>query len=394
MLLFVFSCGFTAFLLGVTASERTDIGSAGVFVKIYYTIGLFVLGGLDIGMPQGGSAGARGLLWFAYFAAPTITAASVIEGILRAIAPERWQIRRLRQHIVVAGGGGIGRLCLKRLRKRWPHKPIVVIDLERDHPAKVALLNQAHVMVGDIRAESVLDTIRLDRCERVFLLTGDDFANLDVAAKILERRPRLAKRTVVHVANLQFLRVMSDSRIAHTCEIFNSHDIAGKHLVTTALTAHFERTAARDVVILAGFGRFGQSVLDNLQIHARDCFRRVIVMDLHAHWRAAIFGQQVGFAEFYDLEVVEGDLRDPQTWKLTEGIDEREPVFILGSGDDGANLRTALWLKRTYPEAHVVARTFQGSSFASELGREGGFEVFSVAELVAGSMPSAWFGQR
>jgi Trk K+ transport system NAD-binding subunit len=394
ILALVFGCGLGAFLLGAGTSERPDIAGAGFFTKIYYTLALFVLGGVDLGMPVGGPGTAHALLWFAYFAAPTVTAASLIEGVLRALAPERWQLRRLRDHVVIAGAGDIGQLCLSRLRQRGPDLPIVVIDLQQDHRAKVAIRHQAHVLIGDIRANSVLDLLRLDHAERVFLLTGDDFANLDAAAQILQRAPALARRTVVHVSDLHFLRVMHDTRVAKECAIFNSHAIAATHLVRTELVAHFQRTEVRDVVVLAGFGRFCQSVLASLQELAGDKFGRVVIMDLEAGSRAAVFAQQVGFKGFYERQVIDGDLRDPRTWETIAGLDGHEPVFILGCGDDGANLHTALWVKSAHPRAYVVARTFQRSSFADELGREGGFLVFSVADLVARSVPGAWFEER
>lgn len=387
----VFACGLCAFLLGVGASERPDIAGSGLFTKIYYTLALFVLGGVDLGMPQGGPPLAQGLLWFAYFAAPTVTAASLIEGVLRALQPERWQLRRLRGHVVIAGAGDVGQLCLRRLRHSHPNLPIVVVDLLQDTRAMLAIRDDAHALLGDIGADTVLDMLHLERAQRVFLLTGDDFVNLDAAAKILQRVPALAQRTVVHVSDLHFLRVIHDTRVAQECAIFNSHHIAAKHLVRTELLAHFQRTEVRDVVVLAGFGRFCQSVLASLQELAGDKFGRVVIMDLEAGSRAAVFAQQVGFKGFYERQIIDGDLRDPRTWDAITGLDVSEPVFILGCGDDGANLHTALWVKSAHPHAYVVARTFQRSSFADELGREGGFLVFSVADLVARSVPAAWF---
>jgi hypothetical protein len=394
ILALVFGCGLAAFLLGAGTSERPAIAEAGLFTKIYYTLALFVLGGVDLGMPMGGPKLAQALLWFAYFAAPTVTAASLIEGVLRALAPERWQLRRLRGHAVIAGAGDIGQLCLRRLRQRDPNLPIVVVELHQDHRARDALRHHAHVLIGDIRADSVLDLLRLEQARRVFLLTGDDFANLDAAAQILQRVPALARRTVVHVSDLRFLRVMHDTRVAKECAIFNSHDVAATHLVRTELLAHFQRTEARDVVVLAGFGRFCQSVLATLQEQAGDKFGRVVIVDLEAGSRAAVFAQQVGFKGFYERQVIDGDLRDPRTWDAITGLDVHEPVFILGCGDDGANLHTALRIKSVHPRAYVVARTFHHSSFADELGREGGFLVFSVEDLVARSVPGAWFEER
>ena len=394
ILVLVFGCGLGAFAMGVGASERPGIGDADLFTKIYYTLSLFVLGGVDLGMPLGGPPLAHRLLWFAYFAAPALTVVSVVEGILRALAPERWLLRRLRGHAVIAGAGGIGQLCLARLRRRDANLPIVVVEREQDPRARVAIRHQAHVLAGDIRADSVLDTLRLAHAERVFLLTGDDFANLDAAAKILQQVPALAGRIVVHVSDLHFLRILRDTRVARECAIFNSHDIAATHLVRAEILAHFQRTDMRDVVVLAGFGRFCQSVLASLQELAGDTFGRVVIMDLEASSRVAVFAQQIGFKGFYERQVIDGDLRDPRTWEAITDLGMLEPVFILGCGDDSANLHTAIWVKSAYPQAYVVARTFQRSLFAEELARDGGFLVFSVAELVARSVPGSWFAER
>ena len=48
---------------------------------------------------------ARATLWLVYFAAPAITTSALVEGILRAIRPDRFRLRRLRQHVEEKIGG-------------------------------------------------------------------------------------------------------------------------------------------------------------------------------------------------------------------------------------------------------------------------------------------------
>ena len=64
LLLIAFLCGFVAFQFGVDVTDRPGIPSTGLLTKVYYTVGLFVLGGLDLGTPVGGPEAARWLLWF------------------------------------------------------------------------------------------------------------------------------------------------------------------------------------------------------------------------------------------------------------------------------------------------------------------------------------------
>lgn len=395
LLIVVFGCSLLSIQMGVTFSERPD-GTSDLLSQLYYTIGLFVLGGLDLGVPSGGTAFGRALMWFAYFSAPVITAASLIEGVLRAVSPPHWRLRRLRGHIIVVGCGRTGRLYLEQLRKRRPRKPVVVVELRPDHPAAAEVVNvhRAIFLPGDIRDRAIFDVLRLEYADRVLLLTGNDYTNLDAAATIMTRVPRLAKRTVVRVTSLRLLHLVADTRVAKRCSIFNRHKEAASELMHSDLLPHFHRTEGHDVIVLAGFGRFGQTVLDQLQREASDKFDRVIIIDVKAERFAAMFDQQVGFADFYERQVIEGDLRDPRVWHQAQGIDSAEPVFILGSGDEGSNLSTSLWVKSEFPNALVVARNFYPSSFADEVSREGGVMVFSMADLVARSMPERWFGRR
>lgn len=393
LLIAVFSCGLVALRMGVGVSEHTDTHQADILTHIYYTIGLFVLGGLDLGMPEGGPDSARAMLWFAYFAAPALTFAAGLEGILRVVGSTRWRLRWMRGHIIVAGCGRIGQLYLKKLRALHPGKQVIIVDSRPDQGViELSEIYRAGVVAGDIRDDALLSWLRLDHASRVFVAAGNDFTSLDAAAKIVSRAPGLAGRVIAHISDLSFVRVMAHTQIAERCVVFNSHQAAASELMRTRLLGHFARTQTPDVVVLAGFGRFGQSVLDELQRAAPETFEHVIILDQVAETGAAIFDQQVGFADFYTREIVQGDLRDPRTWRLVEATEQPEPVFILGSGDDSINMSVALWATAKFPKAFVLVRKFYSSPFADELSAEGGFTTFCIADLISGSMPEDWFG--
>lgn len=391
----VFACGLVAFIQGVDVTDRRGVPSAAFLTQAYYTMGLFVLGGLDLGVPLGGPPWARSLLWFAYFAAPAITASAVIEGLLRAIRPRQWALRRITGHIVIAGCGKVTMQYLARLRAIHPTKPVVIVETRANRPNldEVRDVYDVFVVTGDINSDLLLSSLRLEHAHRVLLLTGDDFANLDSAARILQIAPNLGQRIVAHVSDLHFMRLVHHTHVADEVTIFNTHQIAAEHLVSTQLVAHFQHTKPLDTVVIAGFGRFGQTVLDQLQRRAADKFDRVVLIDIDCQKRAQMFDEQVGFTNGYAHERVDGDLRDPGLWRRLEAgyrFAEDEPAFVIGSGDDGVNLHTALWLKSKYPNAFVIARSFRASPFALDVSKKGGFNVFSVAELVTQSIPDAW----
>jgi Trk K+ transport system NAD-binding subunit len=397
LLVLVFAVGFTAFSLGVSPRDRLYVGDSDVLTRAYYTIGLFVLGGLDLGVPVGGPPLARALLWLTYFVAPAITASAVIEGLLRAIRPRFWAVRSLRDHIVIAGCGKLTMQYLARLREEYPRKGVVIVEQRMDAPNVDAArdIYGALVVAGDVTNDVVLSVLRLELAERVLLLTGDDFTNLDAAAKIIALAPSMTKRIVVHVGDLHFARVLAHTRMSAHVTIFNTHEIAAVHLVRHQLLAHFQRTEPLDAVVIAGFGRFGQTVLDSLQKEAAGKFDRVVLIDLECKRRAELFDEQVGFSGGYRRDFFDADLRDPEVWRTLAAdcdFSQGEPAFVIGSGDDGANVHTALWLQKKYPNAFVVARSFRRSSFAEEISKEAGFEVFSVADLVTRSIPDGWLG--
>ena len=75
----VYACALLALQSGVSLSERPGVEDSGLLVKIYYSFGVFVLGGLDLGTPLGGPVAGRVLLWIAYFAGPLLAASAVIQ---------------------------------------------------------------------------------------------------------------------------------------------------------------------------------------------------------------------------------------------------------------------------------------------------------------------------
>ncbi len=62
-IIIVFLLSIGAFVSGVDTSGVEDMSDLSIFAWIYYSAGLFVFGGLDLGVPVGGSAAGRGALW-------------------------------------------------------------------------------------------------------------------------------------------------------------------------------------------------------------------------------------------------------------------------------------------------------------------------------------------
>ncbi len=388
LLALVFLIGLAGFLGGAEVSDR--LLADGVLSRVYYSIGLFVLGGLDLGVPSGGPVWAMTLLWIAYFAAPTITASALVEGAWRILRP-RAVMSRLKNHVIVGGCGRLAMLYLKRMHELDASRSVIMVDNRVDNPnAQIAAERYgAHVILGDLSSDILLEALRLDLASQVMLLTGEDYVNLDAASRITQRAPHLAAEISVHVSDLRLLRTLESSQILSQATKFNSYRSAATHLVHDVLMPHFKETPAADAVVLAGFGRFGQTVLDELQTRAHGHFDRVLLFDADVEMLSLVFEDQIGFSDGYQVEVYDGDLRHPKDWHpLKESLRQApsEPVIVIGSGTDSLNIRTALWLSRKFPDAKIIARCFQSSEFTRQLAKEGHFEIVSTAELLLANL--------
>ena len=390
-----FLCGWVGLMAGAGVSERPLL-QGGALERAYYALGLFVMGGLDLGVPVGGPAWARGMLWVSYFASPLITASALIEAGLRLVAPLALKVRPLRNHVVVGGAGRLSMLYVSRLRAVRPEVTIVVVEKDPNHPAlnEFRDVHRAMVLVGDVTNDGVLGRIQMNRAARVVLLTGDDFVNLDAAAKSLRLAPGLAGRIVVHVSNLGFMRETAGSSVAQNCVIFNGHEAAATALVREHLLKRFHSTPNRDFVVLAGFGRFGQTVLHELQEHALGSFGHVLMIDGNATRGVRAFEEFPGFDADYQRTVIDGDVLDPDIWqRVGAAVDEADmdPVVILGTGNDGTNLHAAFLAQKRHPGAYLIVRSFRASPFTAEIASEADFKAFDLAGLIQGGMPADWF---
>jgi Trk K+ transport system NAD-binding subunit len=391
----VYLMGVAGLSSGVGVSGL-NLAESGIAARAYYALGLFVLGGLDIGTPMGGPLYGRVLLWTAYFVAPIITASALIEAAARLIGPLSLRLRPLNGHVVIAGAGRLSRLYIRKLRDRDTRRTIVLVERNSSHPSLAELhdLYRVLIVAGDIRSDDVLRGLRLERARRVLLLTNDDFANLDAAARIMKLAPDIGSRTVVHVSDLGFLRETAESSVARVCETFNGHEFAAMNLVREHLLRRFHSTPHRDLVILAGFGRFGQTVLHQLQQHALGSFGHVVIIDEDAALNARVFDEEPGFADDYERAVVDGDLLDPELWRRIGDVVRahgHDPVVVMGSGNDGTNLHAALMVRKRHPGAYVIVRTFGASPFTAEIAQETGVQAFNLRELVGAAMPETWF---
>ncbi|MFW6093974.1 MAG: NAD-binding protein [Pseudomonadota bacterium] len=393
----LFGFALAGFASGVSLTEQPDVGEAGWLTIAYYSLGLFVFGGLDVGMPVGGPAAGRVLLWVAYFGSPLLTASAVIDALMKVMAPNRWRLRRLHNHVVIVGAGNLTLTFLRVLHRHRPGVDVVVVvsAVEATRRQELEQTFGVTVVLGDPTHDFVLRQLRLHRASRVVLLPDDNFEAFEAASKILRRYPGLKGRIILHSHNLRFLRTMQETSVGQRCICFNSYHLAAAGLVRDQLLQHFHRTRVEDVVVLAGFGRFGQTILEELRDAAAGEVSVVGIIDVDAERRVLVVHEQGYLEDGYRRVVVQGNVGHPEVWrKLGASVDlsRNEPTVILGTGAPTENLRAALWVKQQWPEALVFARTNDVSLFADELGAEHHIHSISITRLVEEHIPAHWLG--
>ena len=319
----------------------------------------------------------------------------LIEALLRSMTPQSWYLRRLKNHIIVSGDGELAISTLRVLRRHHPKVPVVVVS---SNPEQLVVdeFNQdfgATVVTGDITHEFFLKQLRVESARRVLLLDENSLRSYEAASSLINLVPGIGDRVIIHCGNLRFMRAMENTRVAQRCQTFNAYHLAAAGLVRSHMLHHFRETHAKDVVILAGFGRFGQTILEELQRCAIEELDTVIIMDIDAHRRVMIADEHIAFSGKYKRELFEGDISHPEVWERLgreTDIDGDNTVFVLGTGREEENLRTALWLRQKYPGAMIIARSAKESLFATEVGREHDIVSISISQLVEDNIPRSW----
>jgi voltage-gated potassium channel Kch len=391
----VFVLGMGAFASGVHTTEIDDMGQQSVLAWLYYCAGLFVLGGLDLGTPEGGLIVGRTALWVAYFLAPTITVAAVIEAAVRLIRSERSAIGTLKGHAVLVGGGRLGQTYLQAICAVEPNAAVLHVvgtGGGTDGP-KPRLLPNVEVLPASAAEPGVLELAGLGEAEEVIVIGEDDLSNLEIAWAAKAQNPELP--VAVHVTDLTLLRpvnrMIRESASAGGVRaplVFNTHRIAALHLYEHLLHPHFENTGYRDVFVLGGFGGFAQTILELLRAMAVDELEHIVIVDEMAARNLRQFEADVSL-EALSHSTVDGALEDPDTWSRVDAVVasmEATPVYLLASADEVVNFRTAMLLRSRAPDIRIFARCFRRTRFADVLAAERAFELFAFEEVLHEAM--------
>tara|TARA_B110000240_G_scaffold193284_1_gene238888 strand:+ start:127 stop:1836 length:1710 start_codon:yes stop_codon:yes gene_type:complete len=205
-IIFVILIGLIGINNGIYFKDIPDIGDDSFVVQLYYIASLFLMSGIDLGMPIGESDFYRILVLAAYLLAPIIAVTSVIEAIFRSIDPNFFK-RKYKDHIIIIGASAltVSRVdYLKELKEK-----IIIVDNNSDNVnlEYFKKLNNIRFIIEDYNSPNLLEKLNIDFCKSIWLLTDDDFLNIEFSLKIKNTYPDF---------DMQNLEVRCESNILNT----------------------------------------------------------------------------------------------------------------------------------------------------------------------------------
>ncbi len=390
-----FTLGFCGFMSGVLVTER-DISAANPFVLMYYSLGLFILGGMDLGVPIGGPAWGRACLWIAYFGAPLLTTSAIAEWLQVVVAhPGRWLIS-LHNHTIIVGVNDVSRSVMDKLMRIDKGARIIVVDrdIRKTVRQELADKNGSRCIAREYTDEYFLAKLRFTQAKRIVLVSDSDFDNFETASKLLAMKPKLGERIIVHCNKLRYLREMAHSDVVQMARTFNSYRLAAQYLVRSVMLEHFHQTKQLDTVVLAGFGAFGQTVLEELQLIAEAEISEIAIIDVDAHRRLLVVQEHVEMRSGIKKHIFQGEIGHPEVWQRVEAavdLTSGAPLLLMATGQDDENLRAGSWLSRRHPNSRVMIRSQRESHFAESISKSTGIITFSLSRIFRESLPDDWF---
>ena len=363
---------------------------------MYYSLGLFILGGMDLGVPTGGPDWGRALLWLAYFGAPLLMTTAIAEWLQLVVAhPTRW-LRSLSGHTIIVGVNGLTRSIMDKMVGMGESTQFVVVERDIRKTVRQELEDRynARCLSGEFTDEYFIRMLRVSRAKRIVFASDSDFDNFEAASRIIEGRPELGRRIIVHSNRLRYLREMEHTIVGRNAHTFNSYHLAARHLVRSVMMGHFRESERLDMVVIAGFGVFGQTVLEELQKIAMAEVAEIAIIDTDAKRRVMVAEEQVEMQAGIRKHIFEGDISHPEVWqRLEQTIDltSGTPLVLMFTGADDENLRTGSWLSKRHTNAKIMVRSQRESHFAGSVSLARGIITFGLTQVFQESMPDEWF---
>ena len=155
---------------GIYFKDIPEIGDENIAVQLYYVVSLFLMSGVDLGMPLGDKEFYRILVLLAYFLAPVITVTSALETIIRSLNPNFFK-RRYKNHVIIIGASEIAISRIENLKKL--KEKIIIVDNNRNNVnlEHFKKLSNIRFIIENYNSPNLFERLNIDYCKSIWLLT-------------------------------------------------------------------------------------------------------------------------------------------------------------------------------------------------------------------------------
>ena len=406
--LLVFILALLAFNNGVYLEDKPNICTDTLFVQIYYSIGLFLLAGIDFGMPMGGTEFYRILLYISYFLAPLITVSAVIEVALKTIGSDYLE-KPFKNHVVIVGaskeaislvhGWNVSSLTCGGLPhglwwwkegnffKRviynfkffrsilikyffggeekigyYEYTKLIVVEQDPNNTKlewfrELSKKQEVKIIIGDINHSSILNRLNVEQALNCIITTNNDILNINISLK-------LQHDYNVKIENI-ITRVEDNDIIMDLIKYDNDACLTSTHraLTNSFLFRYIQTFLFLENLVIFGFGTFGQNILESLS--GSITLKNLIIIDPDAEqkYKNWLFKKKLYNENFNPAFKVKTYNNKQQDSQLIERIKEKYNKeqcihFIMCAKlPDYANIKLAINIAESFKKSIIYLRS-------------------------------------
>jgi voltage-gated potassium channel Kch len=338
------------------------------------------------------------LLQISRFLAPFITFIAVAEALIGIFRGELRALRlsRNKGHVVICGVGRKAAALVRDCRRE--HNRIVVIDPDPESRLRRACEGAgAFVLQDDASRPGCLLAARAHHAEHVFITTGDDSTNIEIASHFINlvraqgdalALPNVRPTCHVHLVDRQTAELFQKHRVFKEAarnvdiHIFNVFDNAARllwreHLLTRGPIAPAD--TRRMHVVIGGMGQMGEAVLLRIARSGHYANGRKVALTLvdreAERCKARLLAQYPSLGQVCDLDFIEAELGQPETARrIASALSAPDQIgtVLLCLDQDYANFAIALrMMPHLGPDgARIFARLSHAAGLCELLGAE------------------------
>ena len=407
VLVFVFA--LLAFKNGVYFEGKPNISSDTILVQIYYTIGLFLLAGIDLGMPMGGTELHRFLLFISYFLAPLITVLAVIEAVLKSISPDYLK-RTFKNHVVIIGASKEAISIIhgwndpvnqldEAVEHLQYHEGTKLLIVEKDsnntkleYFRELSSKRKVKIIIGDINHSEILSKLNVKEALGCIITTNSDILNINIALKLQKEYKIKAENIITRVEDfdLQYL-INDDDDITFT----SSH----RKLANCFFHKYIETFLYLENLVIFGFGTFGQNILESISGSIK--FNNLIIVDPDAEqkYQNWLYKKKIFNSDYKTLFKVKTYNNKQEDSKVLEVIKEKYNneqcihFIMCAKLPDFANIKLAINIANSFNNSLIYLRS-ESTLYEKRIGfsSDGVWDSWAVfSEIFHGKLSSKNF---